>query len=87
MDLVEIYGLLENLRTLRPKVMQTLLEACSSVKVKRLFMFMAERAALPVFARLDQGRIDLGRGARSLAPRGAYVAKYELVVPRALVRE
>jgi hypothetical protein len=38
-----------------------------------------------VFARLDQGRIDLGRGARSLVPKGAYVAKYELVVPRALV--
>jgi hypothetical protein len=48
---------------------------------------MAERAALPLFARLDHGRIDLGRGARSLAPKGAYVAKYELVVPRALVRE
>jgi hypothetical protein len=97
MDLVETYGLLENLRTLRPKVTQTLLEACSSVKVKRLFMFMAERAALPVFARLDRGRIDLGRldrgridlgrGARSLVPKAAYVAKYELVVPRALVRE
>lgn len=87
MDLVETYGLLENLRTLRPKVMQTLLEACSSVKVKRLFLFMAERAALPLFARLDHGRIDLGRGARSLVPKGAYVAKYELVVPRALVRE
>jgi hypothetical protein len=55
------------------------------VKVKRLLMFMADRAALPVFARLDQGRIDLGRGARSLVPKGAYVAKYELVVPRALV--
>jgi hypothetical protein len=87
MDLVQTFGLIENLRTLRPKVMQTLLEACSSVKVKRLFMFMAERAALPVFARLDQGRIDLGRGARSLVSKGAYVAKYELVVPRALVRE
>jgi hypothetical protein len=48
MDLVETYGLLENLRTLRPQLMQSLLEACSSVKVKRLFMFMAERAGLPV---------------------------------------
>ena len=58
-----------------------------AIRVKPVFMFMAERAALPVFARLDHGRIDLGRGARSLAPKGAYVAKYELVVPRALVRE
>jgi hypothetical protein len=85
MDLIEIFGLLESQRTLRPKVMQSLLGDCSSVKVKRLFMFMAERAKLPVFAKLDQQQIDLGRGARSLVAKGAYVAKYELVVPRALM--
>ena len=87
MDLVEIFGLLESQRTLRPKVMQSLLEQCSSVKVKRLFMFMAERAELPVFGKLDQRPIDLGRGTRSLVAKGAYVAKYELVVPRVLVGE
>ena len=87
MDLVETYGLLENLRMLRPQVMQSLLEGCSSVKVKRLFMFLAERAGLPVVAKLARGRIDLGKGARSIVPKGAYVAKYEIVVPRALVRE
>jgi hypothetical protein len=87
MDLVETYGLLENLRTLRPQVMQSLLEGCSSVKVKRLFMFLAERAGLPVVAKLARNRIDLGKGARSIVPKGAYVAKYEIVVPRALVQE
>ena len=87
MDLVETYGLLENLRTLRPQVMQSLLESCSSVKVKRLFMFLAERAGLPVVAKLARNRIDLGKGARSIVPKGAYVAKYEIVVPRALVQE
>ena len=87
MDLVETYGLLENLRTLRPHVMQSLLEGCSSVKVKRLFMFLAERAGLPVVAKLARNRIDLGKGARSIVPKGAYVAKYEIVVPRSLVQE
>jgi len=87
MDLVETYGLLENLRTLRPQVMQSLLEACSSVKVKRLFMFLAERAGLPVVTKLARNRIDLGKGARSIVPKGAYVAKYEIVVPRSLVQE
>jgi hypothetical protein len=86
-NLVETYGLLENQRTLRPKVMQSLLEACSSVKVKRLFMFMAERARLPVVAKLARDRIDLGTGARSIVAKGAYVAKYAIVVPRSLVRE
>jgi hypothetical protein len=85
-DLMEAYGVLENQRTLRPKVMQALLEACSSVKVKRLFMFMAERAGLPVVAKLARDRIDLGSGARSIVAKGEYVAKYAIVVPRSLVR-
>lgn len=46
---------------------------------EELFMLMAERAGLPVVAKLARNRIDLGKG--------AYVAKYEIVVPRAMVRE
>ena len=50
-------------------------------------MFMAERAGLPVAAKLARNRIDLGKGARSIVPKGASVAKHEIVVPRFLVRE
>jgi hypothetical protein len=45
------------------------------------------RRGLPVAAKLARDRIDLGKGARSIVPKGAYVAKYEIVVPRALVQE
>jgi len=83
-DLVEAYQVLEGLQTLRPKLMQELLEACTSIKVKRLFLFMAERVALPVMKRLDQNAIQLGSGDRTLAPGGAYVAKFGLVVPKEL---
>lgn len=83
-DLVEVFQVLEGLQTLRPKVMQTLLEACTSIKVKRLFLFMAERAALPVAKRLDQSAISLGSGDRTVTPGGAYVAKFGLVVPKEL---
>ncbi len=83
-DLVEVFHVLEGLQSLRPKLMQTLLEACTSIKVKRLFLFMAERAALPVAKHLDQSRITLGRGDRTLTPGGAYVAKFGLVVPKEL---
>jgi hypothetical protein len=48
---------------------------------------MAERARLPVVTKLARERIDLGTGARSIVPKGAYVAEYEIVVPRSLVRE
>jgi hypothetical protein len=83
-DLVEAFHILESLRTLRPQLMQALLEACTSIKVKRLFLFMAERAALPVRPRLNDEAIELGSGDRTLAPGGAYVAKFGLVVPKEL---
>ena len=46
MDLVETYGLFENLRTLRPQVMQLLLEGCSSVKVRRLWRWRKNERSL-----------------------------------------
>lgn len=50
-------------------------------------VLIAGRAGLPAVAKLARNRIDLGKGARSAVPKGVYVAKYEIVVPRALVRE
>jgi len=84
-DLVEAFQILEGLRTLRPKLMQSLLEACTSIKVVRLFLYMAERAQLPVMSHLDPSKLNLGSGDRTLAEGGAYVAKYQLILPRELV--
>ncbi len=84
-DLVEAAQLTEGLVTLRPKLMQELLEACNSVKVKRLFLYLAERADLPVMRHLNPDVIDLGKGDRSLVPKGKYVAKYGLLLPSELV--
>ncbi len=84
-DLVEAYELLEGLRTLRPSQMQSLLEACVSIKVKRVFLFMAAKASLPVLSHLRTDRLDLGTGARALAKGGVYVAEHRLVLPRELV--
>ena len=84
-DLVEAAQLAEGLVTLRPKLLQELLAACTSVKVKRLFLYLAERADLPVMRHLDLAAIDLGKGDRSLTPKGKYVAKYGLHLPAELV--
>lgn len=84
-DLVEAAQLAEGLVTLRPKLMQELLEACTSVKVKRLFLYLADRADLPVMRHLNLATIDLGKGDRSLTPKGKYVAKYGLHLPAELV--
>jgi len=81
-DLVECYQIMEGLNNLRPKLVQQLLEECSSIKAKRLFLFMAEKAAHQWFQYLDVGKMNLGSGVRSLVKDGAYVAKYKITVPK-----
>ncbi len=73
--------IMENLVTLRPAVVQRLLTACSSVKVKRLFLYMAERQAHTWLSKLDLSKIDLGKGKRMIVPNGRYDAKYQITVP------
>jgi hypothetical protein len=73
--------IMENLVTLRPDVVQGLLEICRSVKVKRLFLYMAERQEHSWLSKLDLSKIDLGKGKRMIIPRGRYDAKYQITVP------
>lgn len=85
-DLVECYQVMEGLTTLRPKLLQSLLEQCGSVKVKRLFLYMAEKAGHDWFKRLDAAKLDLGAGARTVTKGGVYVSRYGLTVPEELVK-
>jgi len=81
-ELFECYELMEGLNNLRPDHVQILLEACKSVKVKRLFMFMAEKASHDWVNYLDLKKIDFGKGKRSLITNGFYVSKYQITVPK-----
>ena len=73
--------LMENLTTLRPKVIQELLESCQSVKVKRLFLVLAEHVNHPWVKRLNVEKIDLGKGKRVVGKGGYYNPKYQLSLP------
>jgi hypothetical protein len=84
-DLDECYQVMGGLLNLRPTLMQSLLEACNSIKVKRLFLFMADKANLPVMKHLDQTAIDLGSGIRPVVQDGAYDSRYRLMLPKGLV--
>lgn len=83
-DLVECYELMENLNDLRPALVQELLEACTSIKVKRLFLFMAERLSHSWYKHLNLFKVDLGKGKRSLVKEGVYISKYQITVPKTL---
>ncbi|WNO54118.1 type IV toxin-antitoxin system AbiEi family antitoxin domain-containing protein [Stakelama saccharophila] len=73
--------LFQGLASLRPGRLTTLLLACKSVKVKRLFFLFADRHRHKWLAHIDRSEIDLGKGPRMLVEGGRYVAAYELVVP------
>jgi hypothetical protein len=72
---------MENMSTLRPNLVQSLLEACTSVKAKRLFMFFAEQCGHAWVARLKVESIDFGRGKRVIGEGGQYHPKYQLSLP------
>ena len=54
------------------KLNQRLLEECRPVKVKRMFLFMAEKARHAWFEVLGLNRIGLGCGMRVIAKGGVY---------------
>jgi len=84
MDLVECYQLVEGLVNLKPKLVNELLTSCNSVKVKRLFLYMAEKANHQWFRFLNTDQFDLGKGNRMLTEKGVYNAKYLISIPKEL---
>jgi hypothetical protein len=83
-DLLECYQVMQGLVNLRPKVVQELLEACTSIKVKRLFLYMAEKAEHQWLQYIDVSKITLGKGDRAIVKNGLYIARYKITVPREL---
>jgi hypothetical protein len=76
--------LMEGLRSLSPRRLQTLLLDCRSVKVKRLFFWFAERHRHAWLQKLERSAIDLGTGKRMLVRGGKLDPKYNITVPENL---
>ena len=73
--------LLQGLVNLRPQRVSALLRACQSIKAKRLFLALAERAGHAWFRHLDLEGVELGSGKRSLFPGGKLDPKYHITLP------
>jgi len=71
----------ESLLNLSPRRLQKLLSTCRSVKVKRLFLWFANRRQLAWFKRLDTDAVNLGSGKRMLVRGGRYDPTYKITVP------
>ena len=84
-DTVECYHLMEGLVNLQPDLVKELLKNCHSIKVKRLFLYMAEKANHQWLQFIDISDIDLGSGNRRIARNGQYHGKYQLTLPIELI--
>ena len=83
-SLLDIYYVMEGLTTLRPKLLQALLESCTSQKVKRLFLFMAEKANHSWYRSLDLEKVNLGTSRLMVTPTGKYINKYNMTISKEL---
>lgn len=84
-SLEEAYQLMESLSFPRPDVVQSLLEQCNSVKVNRLFMFLAQKAGHQWMKKIEPKNIKLGTGKRVITLNGAFVPEYQITVPKNMI--
>jgi len=73
--------IMNGLLSLRLDIVQGMLEACRSIKTKRLFLYLSERNGLPWFDDLNLNDVDLGSGKRVIVKNGKYNAKYQISIP------
>ena len=83
-DLTDLFYIMEMLSVLPPQKVQELLVECKSVKVKRLFLYMAEKAGHDWFKALDLSKISLGKGKRMIVKNGVYNNLYQITIPKEL---
>lgn len=73
--------LFEGLPALRPALVQSLLERCTSIKTKRLFLFLATRQDAPWSRKLKPEHVTLGHGKRLVTRGGRLDARFFITVP------
>ncbi|MDR1222059.1 MAG: type IV toxin-antitoxin system AbiEi family antitoxin, partial [Tannerella sp.] len=83
-NLTDLYYVMEMLSLLSPLKVQELLEDCKSIKVKRLFLYLAEKAGHDWLKMLDLSKISLGTSKRAIAKNGVYNARYRITIPKEL---
>lgn len=77
--------MVEGLTLARPALVQQLLEACTSVRVKRLFLFLATHHRLRWLKKVDMVKIDTGKGKRQIVKEGRLDKQFQITVPESFV--
>lgn len=83
-SVAEADAVLQGMSRLRPALVSQLLHRCTHVKVKRLFLALAERHGHAWFDHLDLEGVDLGTGKRQLRVGERMHPKYLISLPKDL---
>jgi len=73
--------LMECFTSAHPERANELLRACTSIKVKRLFLALADECNHQWVQELNLKKVVLGRGPRNLVPGGRMHKKYQITLP------
>jgi hypothetical protein len=79
--------MMEGLMSLRPSILQLLLEKCTSIKTKKLFLYLADYCDMPWSTKLNLKSIKIGTGITSFCSNGTYISKYNIMVPKNMIKE
>ncbi len=74
--------LMQGLHNLSPRKLDALLKTCRSIKVKRLFLWLAERNQHAWFKHLTPELYKLGTGKRLIATGGRLEPTWQITVPK-----
>ncbi len=77
-------ALMQGLTSLSPIKLERLLYACTSVKAKRLFFWLASRYNYPWLKKIDSTKFNLGSGKRVLVQGGRLDKQFQITVPEHL---
>lgn len=81
---MDLFYIMEQLTSLRPEIVQALLENTTNIKVKRLFLYMAKKAEHYWFKELNLSKIELGTGKQQLTQKGVFVSEFKITIPQEL---
>ena len=71
----------QSLVNLRPQLMQSYLEVCRSVRVKRLALFFGAYYKQPWYSKVNATAIDLGAGKRQVVKGGVLNETFQITIP------
>lgn len=82
---LDLYLLMEQLTTLRPEVVTGVLERVGNQRVKRLYLYMAEKAKHVWLEDVDRERAGLTDSPLSVEKGGTFVNRYKMTIPTEVV--